>query len=476
MNRATTTKWLGRSCVAALGSATLWACVTTGSNQMSQTQVAATNNAFYQEQIVLARQALERQEWDAARSNLEGMVEALPPTDPIGAEAREGFSRILFELGDYARAAQVAGEVPEGPHRARALESRGLAQLFSCDFDGATQTFYQLAQIDAPRGRVWLGMGAAWTGADANAERELLGVIEQSPTTEHGPNARFYLAQLALWRRRPGPAQRFAAQLRENSPQYLEGLDTRGQNWLTRHTHLMRAYFTFDTLARLGRMSRSPNAAAHDQRADEALRQLQATPGACAEQVQRIAQARTAGAAERSAFETATRDRDGDNVPDQSDRCPEQPETRNGLADDDGCPEETAAIDLEGNQIRIRTGFGIFFDTAADRVLPNSRPVIEQLAGLLNSPAYSWIRRIRLEGHTDDVGDDSANRSLAERRVTHVGAQLVSNGVATARFTIQSYGEARPIDPSATDEARARNRRVEIFIVDPPMFGGVRVQ
>lgn len=471
------TVWALRGAIALGGSLGLWACVTSGATGPANTaQISAQNQAFYQEQIVLARQALERQEWDAARQNLEGIVDAVPAADPLGAEARAGLARIAFELGDYGRAAQLGAEVPATSQWAvSALESRGLAQLFSCDFDAATQTFYQLRAVDAPRGQVWIGVTAAWTGADANAERELSGVVEQHPNTEHGPNARFYLAQLALWQRRPGPAQRYLGQLNQSSPDYLATLDTRGQNWLQRRTHLMRSYFTFDTLARLGRMAASPAAAAQDQRADQALQLLQQNPGACATQVGRLAQARAATANDRQAFANATRDSDGDGVPDAQDRCPNEAETRNSIADDDGCPESTAAIDLEGNQIRIRAGFAINFAVGADRVLDTSRPVIDQLAQLLNSNQYAWIRRIRLDGHTDNVGNAATNMELAERRVRGVAAALVANGVSRDRLTWQSYGSNRPIDPSESEDARARNRRVEIFIIDPPMFGGVRV-
>ena len=475
MRRRVIAAFAARAAVIALGAAGVSSCVQRQSPAVTQAQISSANNSFFQEQMVLARQALERQEWNAARQNLDGIVEALPNTDPLGAEARAGLARIAFELGDYARAAQVAGDVPPGtPQKADALESRGLAQLCSCDFDNATATFYELAQLDDARGRVWIGVANAWTGADANAERELTQVVSSHASSEQSPNARFYLAQLAMWGRRAGPAQRALSALNQSSPNYLSQLDTRAQNWLQRRTHLMRAFFSFDTMARLGRMTQNPAAAQQDQRADQALQLLQQNPGACAPQVQRLLQTRNATAGERDAWLAANRDADGDGVPDQRDRCPNEAETRNGTADDDGCPEETAAIALEGNQIRIRAGFGIVFGPGDDAVLDGSRPVIEQLATLLQSNQYAWIRRIRLEGHTDDVGDDNTNLELSSRRVRRVGAMLVSRGIPADRITFAHFGETRPVDGAGTDEARSRNRRVEIFVTDPAMFGGVR--
>ena len=446
-----------------------------GAQRVDPNALAQQNSAFFQEQLRLAREALARQEWDAARQNLEGVVESLPATDPSGAEARAGLAQIAFELGDYARAAQVAAEVPTtSPFAVSALESRGLAQLFSCDFDSATQSFYQLAQLDAPRGHMWLGVTFAWTGADANAERELTTVITDSGNSEHAPNARFYLSQLSLWGHRAGPAQRYLGQLQSSSPQYLNTLDSRAQNWLTRRAHLMRAYFSFDTLSRLHRMSSNNLAVSEDQHASEALALLQQSPGACGEQVTRLAQARSASAADRDAFAAANRDNDGDGVLDARDRCPNEAETRNGIADEDGCPEDTAAIEVVGNQIRIRNGFAINFDIGRDSVVDGSRPVIEAITTLLRNPAYSWIRRIRLDGHTDDVGEASTNLDLSQRRVRRVGAMLVANGVTPDRLTFGFYGESRPVDLANTEEARASNRRVEMFIIDPATFGGVR--
>jgi outer membrane protein OmpA-like peptidoglycan-associated protein len=468
-------KTLGAAGATVAGALALWSCSSTPPRTDTAVVLTQQNNAFYQEQLQRAREALARQEWNAAQENLEALVEALPPQDPTGAEARAGLAQIAFELGNYTRAVQVAGEVPAGgAHSVQAMEFKGLAQLFSCDFEGSTQTFYQLAEADAPRGRVWLGVANAWTGAAANAERDLTGVVSDHAASEHAPNARFYLTQLALWNRRAGPAQRYLDQLRQNSPDYLGTLDTRAQNWLSRRTHLMRAYFTFDTLARLGRMTHANAAAAQDTHADEALALLQQNPGACAEQVARLASARQQGAGDRAAFAAATRDADGDGIPDQRDRCPNEGETRNGIADDDGCAEDTAAIEVVGNQIRIRNGFAINFSTGEDTVVNESSATIEQIAQLLANPQYAWIRRVRLDGHTDDNGEASSNLSLSQRRVRRVGAMLVSRGVPADKLTYGYYGEGRPIDSAQTDEARARNRRVELFIIDPPMFGGVR--
>ncbi|MEI8254171.1 MAG: OmpA family protein [Deltaproteobacteria bacterium] len=441
-------------------------------------------------EIAFARNALARQEWTVARDRLEGIRSAVGPSSPIGAEARAMLAEVAFELGDYDRAATVAAEVPSGTQwRASALETLGLAELFRCNQDRAIAAFYLLIPLDAARGHVWLGVAYAWTGANANAERELALVVTTYGNSEQGPNARFYLAQLALWSRRDAEALRRFDEIARSAPGYSEQLVARADNWLARRTHLMRAYFSFDTLARIAELRGSGSYEALDRRASAALQLLSGARATCAAPVGRLvaareslarehadAQARQAVQAEsdRLAMEAQTRDTDADGIPDVRDRCVGEPETFNAIEDADGCPEATAAIEVAGSQIRIRSGFEFRFAAGDDHPLPESYALIDQIAAVLSSPSYSWIQTIRLDGHTDDVGETRSNLELSQRRVEAIGAALVSRGVQRGKLTFASYGESRPIDTSSTDGARTVNRRVEIFITSPQTIAGIR--
>jgi outer membrane protein OmpA-like peptidoglycan-associated protein len=103
---------------------------------------------------------------------------------------------------------------------------------------------------------------------------------------------------------------------------------------------------------------------------------------------------------------------------------------------------------------------GIYFgfnradlDGASDRALAAVAGVLKKHPG--------WA--ITLEGHTDSIGGVAANRALSERRVEAVRARLVStHQVEGARLKTVGYGSARPREPNATIEGRARNRRVEL--------------
>jgi outer membrane protein OmpA-like peptidoglycan-associated protein len=103
---------------------------------------------------------------------------------------------------------------------------------------------------------------------------------------------------------------------------------------------------------------------------------------------------------------------------------------------------------------------GIYFafnsavlDAASDRTIAN-------VAGLLDrNPEWT----VTLEGHTDSIGSSDANRILSERRVAAVRARLMSqHKVDGSRVRTAGFGSARPREPNATIEGRARNRRVEL--------------
>jgi peptidoglycan-associated lipoprotein len=75
---------------------------------------------------------------------------------------------------------------------------------------------------------------------------------------------------------------------------------------------------------------------------------------------------------------------------------------------------------------------------------------------------------LRISGHADDRGSDEYNLALGNRRAAAAKRYLVNKGVAEGRIVIDSYGEERPLDTGATEEAWARNRRDEFVITASP--------
>jgi outer membrane protein OmpA-like peptidoglycan-associated protein len=152
-------------------------------------------------------------------------------------------------------------------------------------------------------------------------------------------------------------------------------------------------------------------------------------------------------------------DNDEDRVLDADDKCPTEPETWNGQDDTDGCPDQTLAR-IEAGRIVITQK--IFFDNGKATIKPESNPVLEAVQGVLASNPQ--VKRVSIEGHTDDVGNDAKNKKLSDERAQAVMAWLVEKGIDAQRLAAVGHGEEQPAVVGKTPEAREANRRVEFLI------------
>ena len=101
------------------------------------------------------------------------------------------------------------------------------------------------------------------------------------------------------------------------------------------------------------------------------------------------------------------------------------------------------------------------FDKAALR--PENREILSRIAGvLLASHGY----RLYVYGHTDDTGPEAYNQQLSEKRAQAVRAYLVEAGIPAEIIHAQGFGEFSPAVRQETRQARQRNRRVVIGVVD----------
>ncbi len=151
-------------------------------------------------------------------------------------------------------------------------------------------------------------------------------------------------------------------------------------------------------------------------------------------------------------------DRDGDSVPDAVDACPDVPGAPSTRPGRNGCP---GLVRVERGMIRILRP--VFFANNSDVILRQSGAVLAAVADALR--ADPSLRRVSIEGHTDDVADDASNLALSQRRAASVRRDLVGRGVADDRLEAHGFGETRPVNPAHTRAARALNRRVEFRIV-----------
>lgn len=152
-------------------------------------------------------------------------------------------------------------------------------------------------------------------------------------------------------------------------------------------------------------------------------------------------------------------DNDEDGVPDETDECPDLPEEQGG--DGDGCPSKTY-VKIVNGEMEI---FGkVQFKTGSAEIEEKSDPLLDQIAAAMK--ANPQVKKVRIEGHTDDVGDDGINQKLSEQRAGSVKKALVSRDVDEDRLDTAGYGESKPAAPNGTPAGRAKNRRVEFIITE----------
>jgi OmpA-OmpF porin, OOP family len=182
-------------------------------------------------------------------------------------------------------------------------------------------------------------------------------------------------------------------------------------------------------------------------------------------------------------------DSDGDGIPDKDDRCRNEPEDEDGFQDEDGCPDpdndedgipdaQDECPELKGDRahdgcpattyVKIENGkvfiFGkVQFATGSARIDRRSEPLLDQIAqALIANPG---VGTVRVDGHTDNVGDARFNLRLSEERAAAVREALIRRGVDGDRLTTHGFGETRPLAPNKSPAGRAKNRRVEFILL-----------
>ena len=147
-------------------------------------------------------------------------------------------------------------------------------------------------------------------------------------------------------------------------------------------------------------------------------------------------------------------DTDGDLIPDKDDKCPLTPGDPNNF----GCP-----IILEKEQEVLKTAFeNLEFETGKSVIRSSSFASLNELAALLVSKP-TW--KLKISGHTDNVGNDASNLTLSKNRAQATAKYLEGKGVAASQLIAEWFGETKPIADNDTPEGRQKNRRVEMQVV-----------
>jgi OmpA-OmpF porin, OOP family len=129
-------------------------------------------------------------------------------------------------------------------------------------------------------------------------------------------------------------------------------------------------------------------------------------------------------------------------------------------------PEEPVVEDFYLRPVKtgsITKLSNVFFETNQYQLTADSRTELDKVVRFLKeNPAVN----IEISGHTDDVGQESFNLELSEKRAASVRQYLLQNDIGEKRIKAKGYGKSRPLAPNTTEENRALNRRIEFEIIE----------
>ena len=184
-------------------------------------------------------------------------------------------------------------------------------------------------------------------------------------------------------------------------------------------------------------------------------------------------------------------DRDGDGVLDKDDACPDVPGIKTNDPKTNGCPDTDRDKDGILNDVdacpdqagpksddpkttgcpRVFIKNGLIqileqpkFDFNKANIKPESDSLLTEVAKAMTD--HPEIKRVRVEGHTDNVGSADYNKKLSQQRAESVIKWLSSHGIAADRLTAKGMGKETPLVANDTELNRALNRRVEFHIED----------
>jgi len=172
-------------------------------------------------------------------------------------------------------------------------------------------------------------------------------------------------------------------------------------------------------------------------------------------------------------LESGMADKDHDGVSDAKDRCVDTPigvdvdaggcafdRDQDGVKDyEDLCPNSMAHAKVKADGCSDFIAFNLYYAPRVDEITPKSMSVLEKAVGFLKEhPEY----KVKIIGHTDNIGDDTYNLKLSQDRAADVLKLFNRKGINFNRLKSTGKGEAEPIETNETSEGRQLNRRIEV--------------
>ena len=116
------------------------------------------------------------------------------------------------------------------------------------------------------------------------------------------------------------------------------------------------------------------------------------------------------------------------------------------------------------NQLKLNIPSDLSFDFGSAAIKPAMHAMLDSFANSLRDDPNAHLSII---GHTDSVGTATLNDRLSLDRARRGRDYLVARGVAPARISIEGHGEREPVADNGSEQGRAQNRRVEMFLREP---------
>jgi len=123
-----------------------------------------------------------------------------------------------------------------------------------------------------------------------------------------------------------------------------------------------------------------------------------------------------------------------------------------------------AAVVVKGDSVQIPGQIEFDTGSANFKAGGGSDAVVAQLKSFLDQNPK--VTKLRIEGHTDNVGTPEANVTLSGQRALTVKNAAIAKGVKKERLIAVGFGQTKPIGDNTTDDGRAKNRRTEFRIAE----------
>lgn len=117
--------------------------------------------------------------------------------------------------------------------------------------------------------------------------------------------------------------------------------------------------------------------------------------------------------------------------------------------------------DPKADLTKALTFDNVNFATSSAQLTDGSKAQLDDLTKIMK--AFPKVD-VKIEGHTDNVGNEAANLMLSKSRAASVKTYLVGHGVAESRIATNGFGSTKPVADNATAEGKAQNRRIEAFV------------